>query len=253
MVTQRSTVESDQASELNPSPGDRPASTGSTTGGSTTGSASSGEARSSGSTSGDDSVAVAVDGRSARRERNRDAVLAAVLELFAEGHLSPSPSQVAQRSGVSLRSVYRYFEDEDQLIRSAITYNMERISPFVTLDRPGVGSLESRILRTVLARLALFDQAAPLMRAATHRAWTTPVLKERLEEVRDMVRQQVADMFEPELSTLRPEPRREALDAIDLVLSYNGLDQLRTATRRSPDEAGAVLRRMLRALLTPTI
>ena len=57
------------------------------------------------------------DGRTARRDRNRDAVLDAVLDLFGEDSLAPAPAEVAERSGVSLRSVYRYYEDRDALYR----------------------------------------------------------------------------------------------------------------------------------------
>ena len=192
------------------------------------------------------------DGRIARRERNRTAALDAVLDLFAEGELTPSPHQVAARSGVSLRSVYRYFDDDDELIRSAIARNMERVEPYMGLDRPGVGTVESRIRRTVSARLELYRRGRPLVQAAIHRARTTPVLAERIDEVTHLLREQAADMFEPELSDLRPERRRELLDAIDVTLSYDGIEHLCGGLGRSPEEAGAVMRRSLRALLTGT-
>ncbi len=43
------------------------------------------------------------DGRTARRDRNSDAVLDAVHELFVEGQLVPTVEEVAARSGVSTR------------------------------------------------------------------------------------------------------------------------------------------------------
>ena len=60
------------------------------------------------------------DGRTARRDRNRELVLDAALELFREGHLEPTALQVAERSGLSPRSVFRYFEDTEALLRAAI-------------------------------------------------------------------------------------------------------------------------------------
>ena len=44
------------------------------------------------------------DGRTARRDRNREAVLDAVLDLFADGAIAPAPAEVAARSGVSRRA-----------------------------------------------------------------------------------------------------------------------------------------------------
>ena len=50
-----------------------------------------------------------LDGRQARRQRNIDAVLDVVLEMFAEESMFPTIEQAATRSGLSLRSLYRYF------------------------------------------------------------------------------------------------------------------------------------------------
>src|SRR5260370_8935631 len=69
------------------------------------------------------------DGRTARRDRNRLAVLDAVLELFSEGDLTPPPEAIALRSGVSLRSVYRYMSDVDDLAHAAIDRHLGRVGP----------------------------------------------------------------------------------------------------------------------------
>ncbi len=77
-------------------------------------------------------LAATIDGRSARRERNRDAVLDAVIDMFTEGSLTPGPAEVAVRSGVSIRSVHRYFEDTDNMICAAMDRSRMRMVP---LDR----------------------------------------------------------------------------------------------------------------------
>ena len=69
------------------------------------------------------------DGRVARRQRNVDAVLDVVIEMFAEDSLFPSMEQVAQRSGLSLRSLYRYFADPEALHEAAVRHHRERIEP----------------------------------------------------------------------------------------------------------------------------
>jgi AcrR family transcriptional regulator len=90
---------------------------------------------------------VAPDGRTARRDRNRDAVLDAVLDLFAEDALAPSAVQVAERSGVSLRSVYRYFDDTDELVRAGIARSRARVRPLVVLGDRGQRPVEDRVRR----------------------------------------------------------------------------------------------------------
>ena len=69
-----------------------------------------------------------IDGRAARRERNIDMVLDVVLEMFAEESLFPTIEQAAKRSGLSLRSLYRYFADPGELLEAVIIRNREVVS-----------------------------------------------------------------------------------------------------------------------------
>ena len=59
-----------------------------------------------------------VDGRRLRRDQNREAVLDALVALFHEGIYQPSTNDIAERAGISPRSVFRYFEDVDDLNRA---------------------------------------------------------------------------------------------------------------------------------------
>src|SRR3954452_9433869 len=107
-----------------------------------------------------------VDGRRARRDRNREAVLDAVLALFREDNLTPRPEDVAEKSGVSLRSVYRYYSDPTELLRAAMARHLERVRSKLVVPGIGEGPLADRIDRLVEARLALHTAVAPTARAA---------------------------------------------------------------------------------------
>ena len=56
-----------------------------------------------------------IDGRRARRERGRLAVSDAVIDLVGEGNTDPTSEQVAERAGVSVASLFRYFETLEEL------------------------------------------------------------------------------------------------------------------------------------------
>ena len=195
---------------------------------------------------------VASDGRTARRDRNREAVLDAVLDLFADGSMAPVPAEVAERSGVSLRSVYRYFDDMDALVRAAIARNLARMGPFFDLDEPGIGPLAARVERTVAARLRLHDGIAPMARAAGSRAPQNPIIDERLRETRLLLRRQVEEMFAPELATLDAEARHDVVAAVDVLLELDSLDHLRRHRQMSVAEAHRVLVRAVSAQFTGT-
>ena len=98
-----------------------------------------------------------IDGRRLRRERNIAAVLDAVLEMFEEEALTPTIERAAERSGLSLRSVYRYFPDPETLTPAAIDELWRRGQPAAHLSRVGEGPFEERVVEFAAMRVRLYD------------------------------------------------------------------------------------------------
>ena len=175
-----------------------------------------------------------VDGRSARRDRNRESVVDALLELYGEGHMRPSLDLVAQRSGVSHRSVFRYFEDLNELDRVAIERFHERCAHLFEIPALGEGSLSARIERLVDQRLILHDATAPVARVARMRAPTHPVLAENIVTNREVLRRQVAAHFAVEFELHEPTTVLAisaliSMETIDLMRSDHGSTRVRSA------------------------
>lgn len=194
-------------------------------------------------------VEAPVDGRTARRDRNRELVLDAVLDLFAEDRLAPNAADVAKRSGVSLRSVYRYYEDIDALVRAAMGRHLERIAPLLDVEAPGVGPLDQRIERFVAARMALYEAAAPTMRAALVRLRANPLLGERIEWARQRLQEQTESMFAPELEAMSADDRRDVSAALDTLGQFESAEHLCAQRGYSTDETIAIISRAMRKLL----
>jgi len=192
----------------------------------------------------DDSDLPSVDGRRARRDRNREKVVDALLDLYREGQLAPAISVVAERSGVSHRSVFRYFEDLDQLCRVAIERQSASVAHLLEIDQPGEGTLAQRIESIVANRSDLYEAVAPVARVTTMRAPLQPVLMERLAADRALLDQQVAGQFSAELDSM-PEPTRSSiavaaqmmcsLDAFEMMRHHRGLSV--TVTREVASDA----------------
>jgi AcrR family transcriptional regulator len=197
-----------------------------------------------------DAVAEDLDGRSARRERNRVAVLDAVLQLFSEGNLEPAPDDVAQRSGVSLRSVYRYVANSDDLIRAAIARHTEKIAPLFVIDDLGDGPFERRLGAFVAARMRGYEAIASTARASRLRAPTNEIIREELERRRRWMRAQLERQFAPELDRLPPKTRRAVVSAADALTQIETIELYRHDRRFSSRETTEMLSVALRALLT---
>jgi AcrR family transcriptional regulator len=189
------------------------------------------------------------DGRMARRDRNRDAVIDAAVELFSEGVLDPDPEEVAARCGLSPRSVYRYFDDREALLRAAIDRHFERVRPLTLIHAIGEGALDDRIDRFVEARLRLYEAVAPTARAARRRAETSAIVAEQVSVTRRGLQEQVEKHFAPELRAFDARRRRSVGLAIDTLCQFEGLDHCRVHRGLSARETETAIRDALRALL----
>lgn len=190
-----------------------------------------------------------VDGRTARRQRNKDAVLDALIELAKEGNDEPPIEVIAERAGVSYRSVYRYFDDRTDLMLSAITRIMGDLWPIFDVEHLGEGPLDARIERLISARLDAYHRLAPLTRSAVRRRVNEPAVAEGYERVRAFLREQLATQFGPELATLPDTEHHEVVAALDTMFQFEALDYLATHDEMDDEALTRVLTRHVRAHL----
>jgi AcrR family transcriptional regulator len=193
----------------------------------------------------------AVDGRLARRDRNRVAVLDAMIALFSEGDLDPTPEQVAKRAGISPRSVYRYFEDREALLRAAIAHHLDSVWDVYVFHGIGEGSFDRRLADFATHRVRLYETISATARATRHRAGTDEILRDQIELTRRALRDQVEKQFAPELDAMTPRVRRARLAAADALCELESLDHYRLHRGFSTTDTEALLADALRALLTP--
>jgi AcrR family transcriptional regulator len=193
------------------------------------------------------------DGRSARRERNRDAVLDALVELTTEGAADPSIDDIADRAGVSYRSVYRYFKDRSEMMDAATDRAMAWIQPLVMKasgDAKSTDPLDHRIDAMVDARVELYFQIADMVRAAMVQAFSNRKIHEHLQNARRISRGQIHDQFHNELKEFTPRECELRITSIDQVLSFQAIDYVMHERNHSREELERYLRGAIRAALT---
>lgn len=190
-----------------------------------------------------------VDGRHAWRERNRAAVVDALLDLYMEGAVNPGAQEIAERSGVSRRSLFRYFDDMDDMCRVAIGRHWERVSHLFELEGVGEGTLEERITRIVGQRVRLYEAIAPVRRIARSRALSQPIIAKELDRVRSRDRRQLKGHFAPELEKLGSDERRAVLATADALTSFESFELMRDVHGLGTREIEDALRHALASLL----
>lgn len=189
----------------------------------------------------------AVDGRVARAVRTNDAVVEAFLSLIEEGDLRPGAQRIAERAGVSLRSVFHHFQDLETLVAAAAERQMRRVAAPAPL--PAEGPLADRIEAFVAARSRMLEAITPVRRAAVLNEPFSPALAGRLKWARDLARDEVGRIFHAELSARSPAVRRDLLAALAATAAWSTWEALRAHQRLTVVQARRVMARTIRALL----
>lgn len=189
------------------------------------------------------------DGRSLRRSRNRTAVIISLFQLIREGSPDPSVPEIADRAGVSHRSVFRYFDDLNDLVRLTVDHAVHETMPLRAITDLGVGPLERRIDIYVETRLRVHARAYAVSRVAHIKAQKIPAIEEGLRALTVITRSQMAEHFAAECGH---SPDREMLlDALMVLTSFEAYDYQRRLLGHDLERIRHVWHSSLAAQLTP--
>jgi AcrR family transcriptional regulator len=184
-------------------------------------------------------VAVAeLDGRRVRRRQNREAVIDALIDLFHEDIYEPGSALIAERAGLSPRSLFRYFDDIDDLSHAAINRELSEALPLVQIDVEPRAPLPVRIQRLVESRVRVYEAIGPGARAARILAHRNAVVAKQVHDARHYLREQIRQLF-------GDAPN---LTAVDALCSFETYELLRDQ-RLSRPKIVAILVDSLTALL----
>jgi len=186
------------------------------------------------------------DGRVLRGERTRDAIADALLELLEAGVPQPTAREIAERAGVSLRSVFQHFDDLEALYAACVRQQHARIALLMSPIDPAL-PLTERVDAFVARRARLYERIAPVRRAVRIASPTSPALRDGLERMTVEHRRDVERLFAPEL--VRRESRREVVAALEVSTSFDTWDHLRQAQGCSAAVARGAVARLIRGVL----
>ena len=187
-----------------------------------------------------------VDGRTARSERTRNAIVDAHVSLISDGDLRPTADRIAKLAGVSLRALWSHFADMEALFAASgqrvldgRDASFEPISP----DLP----LAERITAYCHQRARMSEKIGPAARAAALKEPFSPALQRYRKAHVERVRDEIATLFATEINN---DP--DLLSALTAVSMWNTWDTMRTPMALSPDAARTVLARTIESLLATT-
>jgi AcrR family transcriptional regulator len=192
-----------------------------------------------------------VDGRTARSQRTRVAVVDALLEIIGEGAVRPNANEIAKRAGVSPRSIYVHFASLEDLYRAAAEKTTAMILALLTPIDP-TEPLDVRVDLLCGQRARINEQVGPLLRAADRHEADSAELAGVRRFGRDASREQLERIFTTELDQLDRGERRRLAAAIDALLTESSWTLLRVTHGLDADEARVAIRAAVHTLLTAT-
>ena len=158
---------------------------------------------------------------------------------------------VAEDSGVSIRSLYRYFGDAPTMITEAIDRLVGQARDIGKIDNMGEGPLADRITALVAGRFRAYHLVRPVLRAAVVNIANNPELDASQHRTRALLTVQFTIQFAPELRHLDEVEKELVIVAGAAVCNLEFIDMLIDRQLLSVDDAQVLVTRLIVAVLTP--
>jgi AcrR family transcriptional regulator len=196
-------------------------------------------------------AASAVDGRTARKNTNKDAVVDAALKLFEAGNKHPKMEDIAAAAGVSVRSAYRYFSNVEEITQAAAVENLAKYGALFEVEKLGIGTLDERIRNLVSSRMRLFDEAHPMIMAVMVHRYEDNFIGNMLGWRLQHMYLQNLEMFSSELSRLPALESQQVAAALDGILSFDNAESMRRRLGFTSDAVADAMMYAFHRLLDP--
>jgi len=198
----------------------------------------------------DETVQRHSDGRIARGERTRDAIVEAHAKLLREGVLKPTAKVIAERAGVSVRTLWLNFNDLETLLEATTAYWLDADALLRHPIDPSL-PLAERIDQFCRQRAVRLEHLAPAARSAVLGEPFSAALAAARRELIDRLRRDLLETFPAELATEGGADGADGALCLGLMAASSGMTWsfARDDLGRDVDDAEAIMRDTFTRLL----
>ena len=191
-----------------------------------------------------------IDGRRLRSERTRRLIVEAYMALVRESGQMPTATQIAERAGYSVRSIFERFPDLTALRVAVTDYAIAaaRASGALRdLDAPRAVRIRSQVEQ----RAEGCERWLPLWRVLSKDAAQSAELGQRISVIRKLIVARMEMMFDPELSAMSETERRKTVLALEAITTFESWERMRELYGLSVEHSIAAWVRTIDRLLPP--
>lgn len=184
------------------------------------------------------------DGRHQRAEKNREAIVIAMVDLIRETGNVPTPEVIAERAGVSRRTVFRLFDDLEGL-RAAVTNHLrQQVMTRFPAPIPSGQELHVKLADLVDHRAQIYEFVTPFRRLADSLQRSHPAVAAGLAEGRKALRMHLEWLLAEHVEA----HDKERWHALELLTSWPTWRALREDQNCSVAMAKRILRDLMRRI-----
>lgn len=181
----------------------------------------------------------ALDGRRARSERSRERIIEAVLTLVKGGMINPGAQRVADLAQVSLRTVYRHFEDIESLYEEIANVCESKFMPIFM--RPYVSTdWKGQLGEHLNRRLQVFEDTLYLRLCTNSRRFQSPSLMQHYNRYLKSERSVIEALIPEEL-----QGDTDLVAVLDIAMCFGTYHRLRLEIGYSPAKTKEIVTRIL--------
>ena len=140
------------------------------------------------------------DGRFARSQKTKDAIVKALLKLLRNTPF-PTAEQVAKESKIGLRTVYRQFKDMESIYLSLHEECMHSLGQMFDSDVDLEKSFKERVNFAISERLTIYEEYETLFIATISNSARLPTLVNQVAESYQIMRERFIEIV-PEIKNL---------------------------------------------------
>lgn len=183
------------------------------------------------------------DGRRARGDANRARIIQAMVELVVAGDPDPNADAVAEKAGLSVRTVFRHFEDKDAIFHAIDDLLVAAYQPLLTAPYRSENWKDQ--LFELIARRCTINEAAAVFRiSAVMERYRSQFIAAKYRRLHAGEKRMLDAVLPPQLQTSTKAGR-----AILIACSFDTWRLLRQDEELSPEDTLATIRQLVEDIL----
>ena len=153
------------------------------------------------------------DGRNLRSIKSQQMIVDALIKLVKEGNFEPTAQKVADESGVGIRTVFRQFDDMENLLKVSDA----KLSKYYNFDIKfdPTASLTSRLLVATKYLNSSYQKHKLIIFMTISNMWKYKFLQENFMGYQNIIKEKTEEIL-PEILNLDPESK----ELIHATLSF---------------------------------